>query len=60
MTYDLDAFCNDCRDAIKADKGPGAREAVRRNLEKLLAEKAFLDQHVLPMPAGRHTLYEDP
>jgi len=60
MAYDLEAFCNDCRDAIKAEKGPGAREAVRRNLEKLLAEKAFLDQHVLAMPVGRHTLYEDP
>jgi hypothetical protein len=60
MPYDLDAFCHDCRDALKADKGPGGREAVRRNLERLLAEKAFLDAHVLSMPPGRHTLYEDP
>ena len=60
MAYDLDAFCHDCRDALKADTGPGGREAVRRNLEKLLAEKAFVDQHVLAMPPGRHTLYEDP
>ncbi len=60
MAYDLDAFCHDCRDALKADKGPGGREAVRKNLERLLAEKSFLDAHVLSMPPGRHTLYEDP
>ena len=60
MAYDLDAFCNDCRDALKADKGEGGREAVRKNLERLLREKSFLDQHVLAMPPGRHTLYEDP
>jgi hypothetical protein len=60
MAYDLDAFCHDCRDALKADKGPGGREAVRKNLERLLAEKSFLDTHVLAMPPGRHTLYEDP
>ena len=60
MPYDLDAFCNDCSDALKADKGPGGREAVRQNLERLLAEPAFLDAHVLHMPPGRHTLYEDP
>ena len=60
MPYDLDAFCHDCRDALKADAGPGGREAVRRNLERLLAEPAFVDAHVLAMPPGRHTLYEDP
>ncbi len=60
MTYSLDAFCEDCRTALKADQGPGGREAVRQNLERLLAETAFLDKHVLSAPAGRHTLYEDP
>ena len=59
MAYDLDAFCQDCRDALKADKGSTGREAVRQNLERLLNEQAFLDQHVLAMPPGRHTLYED-
>jgi hypothetical protein len=60
MTYSLDAFCEDCRTALKADHGPGGREAVRQNLERLLAEPAFLDKHVLSAPPGRHTLYEDP
>jgi len=60
MAYDLDAFCQDCRAALKSDTGPGGREAVRRKLEQLLAEKAFLAEHVLAAPPGRHTLYEDP
>src|SRR5258705_7317424 len=60
MSYSLDAFCEDCRAAVKADSGPGGREAVRLNLERLLAEPAFLDRHVLSAPPGRHTLYEDP
>ena len=60
MTYSLDAFCQDCRAALTSDTGPGGRETVRRNLERLLAEPGFLDRHVLSAPAGRHTLYEDP
>ena len=47
MSYSLDAFCEDCRTALKADPGPGGREAVRQKLEQLLAESAFLDRHVL-------------
>src|SRR5437868_1919749 len=31
MTYSLDAFCKDCRTALKADQGPGGREAVRQS-----------------------------
>jgi hypothetical protein len=60
VSYTLDAFCRDCQAALKADTGPGGRERVRRDLERLLAEPAFLDEHVLAAPAGRHTLYEDP
>ena len=60
MAYSLDAFCRDCRAALTSDTGPGGREAVRRNLERLLAEPAFVEQHVLSAAPGRHTLYEDP
>src|SRR5919204_896675 len=60
MAYSLDAFCEDCSAALKADPSPGSREKVRQNLERLLAEPAFLDRHVLSAPPGRHTLYEDP
>ena len=60
MTYSLDAFCDDCRAALKADPGPGGREKVKQLLEQLLAEKAFLAEHVMDAAPGRHTLYEDP
>lgn len=60
MAYSLEMFCNDCRDALKADAGRGGREQVRALLEKLLADKAFVAAHVTAMPPGRHTLYEDP
>jgi len=60
MSYTLDEFCRDCRSALKSDTGPGGRDQVRRQLERLLANKTFLAEHVLSMPPGRHTLYEDP
>ena len=60
MSYTLDQFCRDCHAALTADSGPGGREQVRRDLERLLADRAFLAAHVLSAPAGRHTLYEDP
>lgn len=60
MTYTLAEFCGDCRDALKSDPGPGGRQRVRHLLERLLAAKPFLAQHVNDAPPGRHTLYEDP
>jgi predicted metal-dependent enzyme (double-stranded beta helix superfamily) len=60
MAYSLDAFCQDIRAALKADPGPGGREAVRQKLEQLLADRDFVAAHVLSAPPGRHTLYEDP
>jgi len=60
MAYTLEMFCNDCKAALKADAGRGGREQVRRLLERLLADKAFVAAHVTAMPPGRHTLYEDP
>lgn len=60
MPYTLEAFCGDCRTALKSDTGRGGREQVRGLLEKLLADKDFVAAHVAAMPPGRHTLYEDP
>jgi predicted metal-dependent enzyme (double-stranded beta helix superfamily) len=59
MSYTLEAFCRDCRAALKSDTGRGGRERVRGLLEKLLADRDFVAQHVSAMPPGRHTLYED-
>lgn len=60
MTYTLDAFTKDAKTALKADTGPGGREKVRVLLEKLLANKAFVDEAVGPAaPLGARKLYED-
>ena len=39
MAYDLDQFIADCRTTLARDPGPAGRESVRKNLEKLLAER---------------------
>ncbi len=60
MTYTLDAFVKDVRTTLKAQEGPAAREQVRVLLEKLLANKQFVDEAVGPAaPTGTRKLYED-
>jgi len=59
--YDLAQFCADCREALGADPGPGGRERVRRNLERLLANPDFIAAHVpVPSKTGRTVLHHDP
>ena len=61
MSYTLEEFCDDCRSAIKLDKGDGSREVIRKNLEKLLANQEFVAANCGPdAERGVHTLYEDP
>ncbi len=43
MAYDLDQFISDCRSALSRDPGPAGREQVRQNLERLLANKDFVE-----------------
>src|SRR3569832_1573864 len=45
MAYDLDQFVSDCRSTLSADPGPAGREKVRLNLERLLANRDFLDRY---------------
>jgi predicted metal-dependent enzyme (double-stranded beta helix superfamily) len=60
MAYSFEQFCGDCRSALKADTGPGGHEEVRRNLEKLLADEAFVAAHCGPdAEAGIRTIYKD-
>lgn len=60
MAYELGEFCADCRAALKDDSGNGGRERVRRNLEKLLNNEAFVAAHCGPdAEPGRHTIYHD-
>ncbi len=60
MSYTLEAFCADCRNALKTDPGEGGREEIRRNLETLLADDDFLAAHCGPdAEAGIRTVYRD-
>ena len=60
MTYTLDAFVKDAKSALKDHEGPAGREKVRVLLEKLLANKSFVEEAVGPAaPIGTRKLYED-
>ena len=60
MTYDLDQFIADCRAILKRDPGPAGREAVRLNLERLLANQDFINEYCGDdQPRGLKLLYED-
>lgn len=57
----LDRFAAECHDLLKQDPGPGGLEQVRQRLEKVLADKAFLAEHLGPdADSPRNILYEDP
>lgn len=61
MAYTLEDFAADCHRTLKADPGAAGREQVRRNLERLLMEDAFVDTYCGPdASGGANLLYEDP
>ena len=61
MAYDLNQFVADCRDILGRDPGPAGREQVRVNLERLLANKEFIDECCGDaVSRGLKVLYEDP
>ena len=61
MAYQLDRFVADCRASLKRDPGPGGREQVRLNLERLLSNKDFVEQYCGDKAErGLKVLYEDP
>jgi hypothetical protein len=60
MTYALNEFIADAKATLKNDPGPQGRESVRRNLERLLANGAFIEETCGEgAPLGLKTLYED-
>ena len=61
MAYDLNQFITDCRDILARDPGPGGREQVRINLERLLGNSDFVETYCGDsVPRGLNVLYEDP
>ena len=60
MAYDLKQFIADCKTALAGDPGPQGREQVRANLERLLANPAFISAYAGDdQPRGVKVLYED-
>ena len=58
--YDLNQFIADCRTSLARDPGPAGREQVRQNLERLLANKDFVEEYCGDnAPRGLKVLYED-
>jgi predicted metal-dependent enzyme (double-stranded beta helix superfamily) len=61
MPYDFDQFIADCQNVLARDPGPGGREQVRVNLERLLANADFIRTCCGDdAPRGLKLLYEDP
>ena len=61
MAYTLEQFCADCSATLKKDDTHTGRQRIKGLLEKLLAERAFVDKYCGPDAApGVHTLYKDP
>jgi hypothetical protein len=60
MAYDLEQFIADCRRHLARDPGPPGREAVRADLERLLANPEFVRAYCgEDVPRGLRLLYED-
>jgi hypothetical protein len=60
MPYELQQFIDDTRATLERDPGPSGRETVRKNLERLLANKDFLAATCGDdAPLGLKVLYED-
>lgn len=61
MTYGLDAFCRESREALLRDNSSSGREQVRQNLEKLLSNQSFVEEACgVGAPTGITELYRDP
>jgi len=46
MSYSLEQFAADCREALTADDGPGGREKVRQYVEMALKDEDFVAQYL--------------
>ena len=48
MAYTLDVFCRDCAASLRADPGPGGKEQIRQNLERLLGNQRLRRRALRP------------
>ncbi len=60
MGYTLEQFAQECREALKAEPGPGGRKRVVEIVQSVLKDDAFVAKHVGDDVPERKILYEDP
>ena len=61
MSYSLEQFCEDCREALTSNPGHEGRDSVRNKLENLLVDDEFRMTYLgNDQEPGVKTLYEDP
>jgi len=61
MATTLESFAAEIRAALKADPGPGGKQAVCAVVSKVLLDQDFIAQHLTPEQCKpRKVLYEDP
>ena len=59
MGYTLEQFAKECRDALKAEPGPGGRKKVCDIVQQVLKDAAFVAKHIPDDTPERRILYED-
>jgi hypothetical protein len=60
MTHSIESFSAECHRLIAAENGPAGREKVRKLLESVLRDEAFVSKYLDPLDAPKTVLYEDP
>lgn len=61
MGYTLKQFCEDTRAILGRDGSRAGVEQVRRNMERLVRDEAFVAEHYAPnLEAGARRIYVDP
>ncbi|HCP01402.1 MAG: hypothetical protein CL573_00975 [Alphaproteobacteria bacterium] len=61
MALTVDQFAEDCRQILNQDSSETGLEKVRLVVERFLADRAFIDEHLGPdNDESRKVLYEDP
>jgi hypothetical protein len=59
MGHTLDQFAKECREALKAEPGPGGRKKVVDIVQNVLKDDAFVTRYIGDEVPERKILYED-
>ena len=60
MSYTLENFATDCRNALRADPGQGGQEKVLNYVRKALKDEKFVTTNVPEtLPENRNVIYQD-